>query len=232
MSSIVSRSPPPSGSTSQENDFFWISIRLGTSRTFSSRAKLRRGRGASTEAKTATPQGVARRTRERALGGAQSSPKARPSKIAQGVPDPPWGRSALTDPARPGVPYVAGRAQWTAATIGRVPGSVARPSGFAKPLSGTRPGTGSVRAGRRRPSRSSPAPCPGCGRARRRAESGSHRASLHNTDEEQGKEADEAHHNVRSVPQRLRLTAQESSWNLADNRPGPPSHGRPRTQLP
>src|SRR3712207_606693 len=57
MSSIVSRRPPLSVSTSQENDFFWMSMRFGTSRTLSSRAKLRRVRGASTEAKTATPLG-------------------------------------------------------------------------------------------------------------------------------------------------------------------------------
>src|SRR4051812_21352095 len=56
MSSIVSRRPPVSVSTSQLNDFFWMSIRLGTSRTFSRRANERRVRGASTEAKTATPK--------------------------------------------------------------------------------------------------------------------------------------------------------------------------------
>src|SRR5215208_7178739 len=98
MSSIVSLSPPPSGSTSQEKDFFWISIRLGTSRTLSSRAKLRRVRGASTEAKTATPQGWlgGRRERTRGLG----TYKARPAKIAQGALDPCEGRSTLTDPVR------------------------------------------------------------------------------------------------------------------------------------
>src|ERR687893_453704 len=97
MSSIVSRSPPPSGSTSQENDFFWMSIRLGTSRTLPSRAKLRRGGGASTEAKTATPQGGSedeRADRPREL----EALKARPAKIAQGQAYPCEGRSALTDP--------------------------------------------------------------------------------------------------------------------------------------
>src|SRR5687767_11434784 len=101
MSSIVSRSPPPSGSTSQKNDFFWISIRLGTSRTLSSRAKLRRVRGASTEAKTATPLGGTEDERERRARGLDTL-EARPAKIAQGVPDPCEGRSALTDPVRPG----------------------------------------------------------------------------------------------------------------------------------
>src|SRR3954451_16959613 len=57
MSSIVSRKPPPSGSTNQANDFFWMSIRLGTSIDLSRRANVRRVRGASTEAKTATPRG-------------------------------------------------------------------------------------------------------------------------------------------------------------------------------
>src|SRR5687767_206173 len=56
MSSIVSRKPPPSASTSQENDFFWMSIRFGTSIDRSRRANVRRVRGASTEAKTATPR--------------------------------------------------------------------------------------------------------------------------------------------------------------------------------
>src|ERR1044071_2562284 len=102
MSSMVSRRPPPSGSTSQEKDFFWISMRLGTSRTFSSRAKLRRVRGASTEAKTATPQGGSEDGRESARKEPDKLYKARPSKIAQGVPDPCEGRSALTDPVRPG----------------------------------------------------------------------------------------------------------------------------------
>src|SRR3954453_17401389 len=64
MSSIVSRKPPPSGSTSQANDFFWISIRLGTSIDLSRRANVRRVRGASTEAKTATPRGDRRATGE------------------------------------------------------------------------------------------------------------------------------------------------------------------------
>src|SRR3954447_10074001 len=56
-SSIVSRSPPPSVSTSHSNERRWISIRLGSSRGFSRRAKLRRWRGASTGAKTAAPSG-------------------------------------------------------------------------------------------------------------------------------------------------------------------------------
>src|ERR687897_1281186 len=106
MSSIVSRSPPFSVSTSQENDFFWISIRLGTSRTFSSRANERRVRGASMEAKTATPLGLASGQRAVALGAKPAAghgrlAKARPAKIAQGEADPCEGRSALTDPVRP-----------------------------------------------------------------------------------------------------------------------------------
>src|SRR6478609_7912566 len=57
MSSIVSRNPPPSGSTSQAKDFFWMSMRFGTSTERLRRANVRRVRGASTEAKTATPRG-------------------------------------------------------------------------------------------------------------------------------------------------------------------------------
>src|SRR5215210_2741714 len=107
MSSIVSRSPPFSGSTSQLKDFFWMSMRLGTSSTFSRRAKLRRVRGASREAKTATPQvetcegrgsQTESRHRELSLRGTQ----ARPAKIAQGGTHPSEGHSALTDPVRPG----------------------------------------------------------------------------------------------------------------------------------
>src|SRR5215217_3119914 len=107
MSSMVSRNPPFSVSTSQLKDFFWMSMRFGTSSTFSRRAKLRRVRGASREAKTATPQvetcedGAQRHTpraRELSLRGTQ----ARPAKIAQGGAYPSEGHSALTDPARPG----------------------------------------------------------------------------------------------------------------------------------
>src|SRR5215217_2469860 len=108
MSSIVSRRPPFSVSTSQANDFFWMSIRLGTSRTLSSRANERRVRGASMEAKTATPLGLASGQRAVALDataprGRVGTEKARPTKIAQGEPDPCEGLSALTDPARPGL---------------------------------------------------------------------------------------------------------------------------------
>src|SRR5918998_2352061 len=102
MSSIVSRRPPFSVSTSQEKDFFWMSIRLGTSRTFSSRANERRVRGAAMEAKTATPLGLASGQRAVALGGdlprGTAGAEARPTKIAQGETDPCEGQSALTDP--------------------------------------------------------------------------------------------------------------------------------------
>jgi hypothetical protein len=51
------------------------------------RANVRRVRGASREAKTATPQGD-RRTAERGAGRAEARHQARPSKIAQGTADP------------------------------------------------------------------------------------------------------------------------------------------------
>src|SRR5512132_936631 len=79
MSSIVSRRPPRSGSTSQSKDLRWISMRLGTSRTLSRRAKLRRVLGASTRGKRATP----RRVESGQGGGGCACGKARPSKIAQ-----------------------------------------------------------------------------------------------------------------------------------------------------
>src|SRR3954452_20138608 len=138
MSSIVSRRPPPSVSTNQSNDRFWMSIRLGTSSTFSRRANVRRVRGASTEAKTATPLGEVRANRRRGarpspLPGQSASPrgmrareaagrgarKARPAKIAQGRSGPPWGRVGAHGPRPARTPYVAERAQWTAAAIGR-----------------------------------------------------------------------------------------------------------------
>src|SRR3954452_7061703 len=99
MSSMVSRRPPPSGSTSQSNDRRWMSMRLGTSRDVFRRAKERRARGAATLGKTATPQGVERSGQQ---GGGALRGKARPSKIARGKAAPAGGHSALTDPARSG----------------------------------------------------------------------------------------------------------------------------------
>src|SRR3981081_4716612 len=51
MSSIVSPRAPLTGWVSHSNERRWRSIRLGTSRDLDRRAKLRRVRGASTEAK-------------------------------------------------------------------------------------------------------------------------------------------------------------------------------------
>src|SRR4051794_22388205 len=78
MSSMVSRRPPVSGSTSQSKDLRWMSMRLGTSRTLFRRAKLRRVLRASTRGKTATPRGV-----EGGQSGRGRSQRARLSKIAQ-----------------------------------------------------------------------------------------------------------------------------------------------------
>ncbi len=102
-----------------------MSIRLGTSSTFSRRAKLRRVRGASREAKTATPQvetceGRGSRT-------ATATPRAELARDSSATSQDSTGRHAPLGgalgahgprPAR--LPYVAGRARWTAATIGRV----------------------------------------------------------------------------------------------------------------
>src|SRR6476620_960732 len=101
MSSIVSRKPPPSGFTSQSKDFFWMSIRFGTSIDLSRRAKVRRVREASTEAKTATPRG-GRVKRAEGRGECRGHTGAT-SQDSTGVGEPPGeGRSTLTDPARPG----------------------------------------------------------------------------------------------------------------------------------
>src|SRR3954452_16943156 len=88
MSSMVSRRPPPSGSTSQSNDRRWMSIRLGTSRDLFRRAKERRSREAATLGKTATPQGVERTGQQ---GGGALRGKARPSKIARSKAAPAGG---------------------------------------------------------------------------------------------------------------------------------------------
>src|SRR5215217_5013403 len=110
-----------------------MSIRLGTSSTLSRRAKLRRVRGASREAKTATPQvetceddGSRARPRHREL--SLRGTQARPAKIAQGGAHPSEGHSALTDPVRPGSRMWREGRLWTATTIGRVQGIVARAS--------------------------------------------------------------------------------------------------------
>src|SRR4051812_8403823 len=98
MSSIVSRSPPLEGSTSQSKDRRWMSIRLGTSRGFCRRANERRTRVVSAAAKAATPQEVENgQIRRRAPEPVQV--QARPARIARRS-DAPLGRSTLTDPAR------------------------------------------------------------------------------------------------------------------------------------
>ena len=98
MSSIVSLRPPPSVSTNQANDFFWMSIRFGTSTDLSRRANVRRVRGASTEAKAATPR-EGRRTAGQVVPNVQKA-EARRAKIAatssprQGDAPSSWTRPA------------------------------------------------------------------------------------------------------------------------------------------
>src|SRR3954453_6714261 len=127
MSSIVSLRPPPSVSTNQANDFFWMSIRLGTSSTLSRRAKLRRVRGASREAKTATPhrdgerEGRPERPRLESRGRSSAT-----SQDSTGGRVPLGGALGAHGPRPRPVPVCGGRAyRWTAATIGRVLRSVA-----------------------------------------------------------------------------------------------------------
>src|SRR3954453_2146352 len=124
MSSMVSRSPPVLGSVSQAKDLRWMSIRLGSSRGVSRRANDRRVRGASTEAKAATPRGGGER-RAGALYNLKWLESAT-SKDSTGDRRPREGPSALTDPAL-GSAYVARiPAYRAAATIGRQPRSVGR----------------------------------------------------------------------------------------------------------
>src|SRR5215210_5341044 len=108
MSSIVSLKPPFSVFAFQVNEQFLLSLRFGTARTLSRRANERRVRGASMEAKTATPLGLAASEGNGGRHFGRSSAgnggaKARPTKIAQGQAYPCEGRSALTDPVRPGL---------------------------------------------------------------------------------------------------------------------------------
>src|SRR4051795_28281 len=98
MSSIVSRRPPDSVPVSQANERRWISMRLGTSRTLSRRAKLRRVRGASTAA-TGAP-------RDRAVYRAERAHEVRPAKIAQQA-DAPWVGDRLSRTPSGRTTYVA-----------------------------------------------------------------------------------------------------------------------------
>src|ERR1700754_2592470 len=104
MSSIVSRSPPFSGSVSHAKDVRWMSMRFGTSTGLDRRAKVRRVRVLSTEAKTATPlEGrMCWRRVGRALG--QS---ARRTKLAQRMAAPPEGRVSAHGPHPGHTAYVA-----------------------------------------------------------------------------------------------------------------------------
>src|SRR4051794_21222372 len=94
MSSIVSRRPPAFGSVSQAKDLRWMSMRLGTSRTLSRRAKERRARDASTTATEATPR--------EDLNRAGQAQRVRPAKIAQQAGAPRTGdRLSRTPPRLP-----------------------------------------------------------------------------------------------------------------------------------
>src|SRR4051812_8438705 len=118
MSSIVSRKPPFSTSTSQAKDFFWISIRLGTSIDLSRRANVRRVREA--EAKTATPRGRRSGAGERGLCRRHTGATA---NIACDKHPPCTGMLKPDGPVRARLPYVAGRALWT------LPGAIVAAAG-------------------------------------------------------------------------------------------------------
>src|SRR4051794_6916703 len=103
MSSIVSRRPPVSGSTSHSKERRWMSMRLGTSRTLDRRAKLRRVRSAARAGTTAAPREVRGGRDERGLSGGR---KTRPVNLAQAEADPAEGAVGAHGP-RP-VPCVCG----------------------------------------------------------------------------------------------------------------------------
>src|SRR5436190_5638381 len=138
MSSIVSRRPPVLGSVSQAKDFRWIAIRLGTSRTLSRRAKLRRVRGASTVAKAAP--------RDERLQQEASGPRMNATSQDSTGDTSPCGqgdRRSRTPPLR--APYVAeptpfGRLRLSVDRGPVYPGlaRLARPVGGRSARSGTR----------------------------------------------------------------------------------------------
>src|SRR5919198_383931 len=102
-SSIVSLRPPFAVSTSQSNERRWISMRFGTSATFSRRENDRRGGAASTRAKAGPPS---RSRQPKKPGRAERAQKTRPTRIADRNPPPQGafaspqfaGSSAITDP--------------------------------------------------------------------------------------------------------------------------------------
>src|SRR3954451_9859162 len=120
MSSIVSRRPPFSVSTSQANDFFWMSIRFGTSSDLSSRANVRRMRGASIAAKAATP-GELRASRAGVRSSLGAGEDGATHQDSTGRCEPLFGALGAHGPRPARLPYVAGRAE--------VDGCDYRPSG-------------------------------------------------------------------------------------------------------
>src|SRR3954471_5377639 len=153
MSSIVSRRPPASGSTSQSKDRRWMSIRFGTSRDLFRRAKERRARGAATLGKTATPQGVERRTGQQ--GGGALRGKSAPIQDSTRQGSPRRGAFGAHGP-RPQRPRMwRGAGVWAASTIGRprkgsASGQVAPPGRYS----------GRREHGRERPARHRPSSAP------------------------------------------------------------------------
>src|SRR5919199_1063128 len=119
MSSMVSRRPPLSGSTSHANERFWMSIRFGTSRVLFRRAKLRRVRGASSAAKAAKPPQGGRGRIERGAGRAGGHTGAT-SQDSTGEGGPLEGALGAHGPRPARAPYVAGGGRWGGAAIGRV----------------------------------------------------------------------------------------------------------------
>src|SRR3954469_8568152 len=136
MSATVSRRPPLSGSVSQSKDLRWISMRFGTSRTLSRRAKVRRTRRASA---VGTVRRLLPARAEKAGGSRQGGPRARGlANLAQQA-DAPSGAVDSHGP-RPGRIRVcgAGAGGGTAATIGRRPDG----SGIAATSANAPPGIG------------------------------------------------------------------------------------------
>src|SRR5438309_6219622 len=105
MSSIVSRRP---SSRNHRNEAFWMSMRLGRSRTCLRREKLERALGAATlvvnEVQPPLEDVADRRTGENGRTSAQPARVPKGGALAQGQPcgDRPLTRGTIAPPARNG----------------------------------------------------------------------------------------------------------------------------------
>src|ERR687893_19396 len=109
-SSIVSRRPPLSVSTSHSKERRWMSIRFGTSRAFSRRENERRVRAASTRDKAANSFGYRLRGEAgRAQSATHQNSRLNYSPLGGGCRPVVPGGAAITDPVPRRPEYVPAR---------------------------------------------------------------------------------------------------------------------------